>query len=309
MTASEAIRTAVSALHPRRAPRMPSLALARDLACVQEWDRRSTPRTSSTCFLAGGWVLVVRVFFFFAYPAGFGAGGPMFTFGGPGFRTQYYRAGGARTRPAQGQRQGNNNNQTGLWFQLLPILILVAFSLLSYLPTLFSTPDPDFRWRPTTLHRAHRTTFERGVSYYVDPVSFARHPFVTSTQTSTRKGSTMQRFSKDKSSPELLGFEKRVEDAWMKELYRQCENAQEYKRRRLLDAQGFFGFGVRFHLLLTYRATRPKLPRSRQRCTRAASSSHASTTFVSRPYVGVVWRLHVTKNLGHRGFCFGDDAW
>ena len=55
----------------------------------------------------------------------------------------------------------------------------------------------------------------------------------------------MQRFSKDKNSPELLAFERRVEEAWMKELYRQCENAQEYKRRRLSDAQGFFGFGVR----------------------------------------------------------------
>ncbi|WFD03655.1 Chaperone protein dnaJ [Malassezia obtusa] len=54
----------------------------------------------------------------------------------------------------------------------------------------------------------------------------------------------LQRFSKDKSSPELLSFEQRVEEAWMKELYRQCEHAQEYKRRRLLDAQGFFGFGA-----------------------------------------------------------------
>ena len=31
----------------------------------------------------------------------------------------------------------------------------------------------------------------------------------------------------------------------MKELYRQCESAQEYKNRRIIDAQGFFGFGVR----------------------------------------------------------------
>lgn len=168
----------------------------------------------------------------------------MFTFGGPGIRTQYYRPGAARGRPGPGQRQANNT-QTSMWFQLLPILVLIAFSLLSYIPSLFTVQDPEFRWRPTTMHRAHRTTFQRGVSYYVDPVSFARHPYVTSTTTSTRRGGTVQRYSKDKSSPELLAFERRVEEAWMKELYRQCENAQEYKRRRLSDAQGFFGFGVR----------------------------------------------------------------
>ncbi|KAI3623494.1 Chaperone protein dnaJ [Malassezia furfur] len=173
---------------------------------------------------------------------GFG-GGNVFTFGGPGIRTQYYRPGATRGRPGAGQRQANNQ-QTSMWFQLLPILVLIAFSLLSYIPSLFTVQDPEFRWRPTTMHRAHRTTFQRGVSYYVDPVSFARHPYVTSTTTSSRRGGTVQRFSKDKNSPELLAFERRVEEAWMKELYRQCENAQEYKRRRLSDAQGFFGFGA-----------------------------------------------------------------
>ena len=179
----------------------------------------------------------------YSHTGGFG-GGNVFTFGGPGIRTQYYRPGATRGRPGPGQRQANNN-QTSMWFQLLPILVLIAFSLLSYIPSLFTVQDPEFRWRPTTMHRAHRTTFQRGVSYYVDPVSFARHPYVTSTTTSSRRGGTVQRFSKDKNSPELLAFERRVEEAWMKELYRQCENAQEYKRRRLSDAQGFFGFGVR----------------------------------------------------------------
>ncbi|PKI85315.1 Chaperone protein dnaJ [Malassezia vespertilionis] len=180
--------------------------------------------------------------FFGGGTAGDGFGGPMFSFGGgPGFRTQYYRP-GARPRAA-GQRQQAAGNQTGMWFQLLPVLILLAFSLLSYLPALFTTPDPEFRWKSTSLYRAHRTTFDRGVSYYVDPVSFARHPFVTSSSSSSRKGGVLHRFSKENSSPELLRFETRVEESWMKELYRQCENAQEYKRRRILDAHGFFGFG------------------------------------------------------------------
>ncbi|WFD41557.1 Chaperone protein dnaJ [Malassezia psittaci] len=154
------------------------------------------------------------------------------------------RGGAAHARRAPGQRQGQNN-QNSFWFQVLPILVLLAFSLLSYLPSLFTVQDPDFRWRPTTMHRAHRTTFQRGVSYYVDPVSFARHPYVT-TASSSRRGGSLQR--KENSSPELLAFERRVEESWMKELYRQCEHAQDYKRRRLADAQGFFGFGRLFHI-------------------------------------------------------------
>ena len=171
-------------------------------------------------------------------------GGPMFTFStGPGFRTQYFRPAGAGFRPRPpGQRP--QPNQTSMWFQLLPIIILMLFTLLSYLPALFTTSDPDFRWRPTNLHRAHSTTFNRGVSYYVDPVSFAKHPFVTSSSKATRRNGNVQKYS-NKGSSDMRGFERRVEDAWMKELYRQCENAEEYKRRRLLDAQGFFGIGVR----------------------------------------------------------------
>lgn len=183
-------------------------------------------------------------------------GGPMFSFGGPGFRTHYYRPGasanGARARQA-GQQQ--NSNQTAMWFQLLPIAILLFFTILSYLPNLFSVSDPDFRWRATSLHRAQRTTHDRGVLYYVDPVSFAKHPYVTSSTTSSRNGGNVQRFSKEKSSPELRAFERRVEESWMKELYRQCEHAQEYKRRRIVDAQGFFGFGVCTTHRLTNRAT------------------------------------------------------
>lgn len=169
---------------------------------------------------------------------------PVFTFGGPGMRTHYYRPGaGARAR--QAGQQSAQTNQTAMWFQLLPLLILLLFTILSYLPNLFTVSDPDFRWRPTSLHRAQRTTFDRGISYYVDPVAFAKHPYVTATTTSTRQGGNVQRFSREKNSPELRAFERRVEESWMKELYRQCESAQEYKTRRIIDAQGFFGFGVR----------------------------------------------------------------
>ncbi|WFD31951.1 Chaperone protein dnaJ [Malassezia sp. CBS 17886] len=180
-----------------------------------------------------------NMFFGGGMSSGFGRG-PAFTFGGPGFRTQYYRPqGGAAFRGARGagNRQGTTENQTGAWFQVLPIVILLIFSLLSYLPALFSTADPDFRWQPTSVHRTQRTTMDRGVSYYVDPTAWARHPFVAQVPGKNRANSILQKM------PEIISFERRVEEAWMKELYRQCENAHEYRRRRLLDAQGFFGFG------------------------------------------------------------------
>ncbi|WFD28195.1 Chaperone protein dnaJ [Malassezia nana] len=184
-----------------------------------------------------------NMFFGGAGMAGAQFGGPMFTFGGPGFRTHYYRPGaGARARQG-GQQATGGANQTAMWFQLLPILIVLFFTIVSYIPQLFTVSDPDFRWRPTSLHRAQRTTKDRGISYYVDPVSFAKHPFVTASTTYKSQGGKVQRFSKDRSNPELRAFEKRVEEMWMKELYRQCENALEYKRRRLMDAQGFFGIG------------------------------------------------------------------
>lgn len=278
MIALAVIQTVGSALPLLRVPHIRSMGLGLVRGCVPAWDRKSIRRTCSTCSLVVVWEEVCAYFVSNSGPFG---GANVFTFGGPGIRTQYYRPGGtARGRQAQGQRQAQNN-QTGMWFQMLPILILLALSLVSYIPSLFSVQDPDFRWRPTTVHRAHRTTFDRGVSYYVDPVSFARHPFVTSTTTSSRRGGTVQRFSKGKNSPELLSFERRVEEAWMKELYRQCEHAQEYKRRRLVDAQGFFGFGVR-QTTTNFRATKPRLPRFRLKCTRAANSSTACSTFVSK---------------------------
>ena len=47
----------------------------------------------------------------------------------------------------------------------------------------------------------------------------------------------------------------------MKELYLQCDSQQEYKRRRMLDAQGFFGFGVR--ILHSHQANKDKLEKIR----------------------------------------------
>ncbi len=58
----------------------------------------------------------------------------VFTFGGNGFQRQTY----ARGAPAEGQ----NAEPRSLLVQLLPLLLLFGFSMLSSLPNLFTTP-PD----------------------------------------------------------------------------------------------------------------------------------------------------------------------
>lgn len=208
---------------------------------------------------------------------------PVFTFGGPGMRTHYYRPGGAGARARQAGAQAAQQNQTAMWFQVLPLLILLFFTLLSYLPNLFMVSDPDFRWRPTPMHRAQRTTLDRGISYYVDPVAFAKHPYVKATTTSSGHGGNVQRFSREKSSPELRGFERRVEEAWMKELYRQCDSALEHKRRRMMDAQGFFGIGVRVCYLP--RPIRQRCSGFRLKCMKNVNSLKTFLALVCGRYV------------------------
>lgn len=175
---------------------------------------------------------------------GFGPGfGPTFTFGGPGFRTTTFRTGpGSRTYAAPRQN-AQARNQTSLLFQLLPVMILLLFSLLSYIPSLFTVADPDFRWQRTPHFRAQKTTFDRGVSYFVEPTSFAKHPFVVSSTSAARRADNA--VSNQRGSPDFVMFERRVEESWKRELYRHCDYARENQRRRALDAQGFFGIGVR----------------------------------------------------------------
>lgn len=181
--------------------------------------------------------------FFGGGMGGMGAGfGPTFAFGGPGFRTTTFRTGpGFRTYAAPRQA-AQSRNQTSMLFQLLPIFVLVLFSLLSYIPSLFTVPDPDFRWQRTPHFRAQKTTLNRGVSYFIEPASFAKHPFVVSSSSAARRadGNAVR----ERTSAEFVMFERRVEDAWKRELYRQCDYMRELQRRRALDAQGFFGIGV-----------------------------------------------------------------
>ncbi|TKY84917.1 hypothetical protein EX895_005997 [Sporisorium graminicola] len=149
-------------------------------------------------------------------------GGTTFTFGGPGMRTHQFRQ--QRPGPRRAQADPQNAN---ILLQLLPLLVLGLFSLLAYAPSLFSTPDPTFQWTPSSLYKTQRMTTEHNVPYYVNDHQFNNHPFVTG----------------ERSSKDLAGFEKRVENAYQQILYTKCERLRENQERRLQSAKGFFGIG------------------------------------------------------------------
>ncbi|KAG8935981.1 hypothetical protein FRC02_005177 [Tulasnella sp. 418] len=108
---------------------------------------------------------------------GFGPGATTFTFGPGGFTT--FRAGpGFRTRQhAARQNAPAPQGARGLIMQLLPIIILLAFSFLGSLPSLFSsTPNhPAFSFSKTDHLSQVRQTSRLNVPYYVNPTTFYKH--------------------------------------------------------------------------------------------------------------------------------------
>ncbi|KAH9967223.1 hypothetical protein BC827DRAFT_1381492 [Russula dissimulans] len=103
--------------------------------------------------------------------------GPVFTasFGPGGFRTT--RVHTSRGRPQEQQQEPATLRS--LFVQLLPLLFLFAFSLLSALPSLFSTipvPDPRFSFESSSRFNLKQTTQPLGVQYHVDSAEFSRHP-------------------------------------------------------------------------------------------------------------------------------------
>ncbi|EPT00742.1 hypothetical protein FOMPIDRAFT_1049506 [Fomitopsis schrenkii] len=158
-------------------------------------------------------------------------GGPVFSasFGPGGFRTT-----GVRTNMRQAPQQANDTRST--FMQLLPLILLFAFSLLNFLPSLFSmpsTPDPRFAFTPSTRYNLERTTGGLGVKYHVNSAEFSGHPVAAEL---ARNG--------NKPGPELSRFEKTVEHYFTQELYSQCQRGLELKSRRRDHELGMFGLGT-----------------------------------------------------------------
>jgi len=179
--------------------------------------------------------------FFGGGGAGFGGpfgGGPVFTasFGPGGFRTTRVHTSRAR----QQAQQQEPATPRSLFAQILPLLILFGFSLLSALPTLFSTPrvpDPRFSFEPSTRFNVERKTQALGVNYHVNEAEFNRHPIAAEI-------ARFKSHDKAQSTPVLRQFEDNVDRAFMQEKYALCQSELDSKQRRKERAVGFFGIGA-----------------------------------------------------------------
>ncbi|KAF5316205.1 hypothetical protein D9619_006412 [Psilocybe cf. subviscida] len=207
----------------------------------------------------------------------FGGGGPtVFTFGGNGFQT--FTRGGQGGNAANGQPA----EPRSILVQLLPLLILFGFSLLSSLPSLFATPptpDPHFAYNPTTKYNTEMETGGLGVHYFVNKGEFAGHPtigaemaregvkigrvleeVITEDKDSNSKDSKNTKDSKDSKSkpktrqvvrgkgkqrgPALARFEDAVDRIYTQDLMHNCRSNIDRKERAKEAEIGVFGFGT-----------------------------------------------------------------
>lgn len=183
--------------------------------------------------------------------SGFG-GGPVFTttFGPGGFRTTNMRGGGGAR-----QQQGNGNaEQRSTLLQLLPLIILFAFSLLSVLPNLFTTPpvpDPRFSWTKSSRFNTERHTGGLGVPYHVNADEIMRHPVIGGELASAgldwRKLTAVKESADNRpprAGPALATFEKTVDNTYTHQLYSECQAGTDRKMRAKEAEIGIFGIGT-----------------------------------------------------------------
>ncbi|EMD38957.1 hypothetical protein CERSUDRAFT_112669 [Gelatoporia subvermispora B] len=163
--------------------------------------------------------------------ASFG-GGPVFTtsFGPGGFRTTRFT-----TNTPRAARQENAEPRS-VFMQLLPLILLFAFSFINLIPSLFSSaplPDPHFSFTPSPRYNVERHTGGLGVPYHVNSAEFSGHPIAAEL---ARSGNAP--------GPALRRFEKNVENVFTRELYGRCQRAIDDKERRKDREIGVFGFGT-----------------------------------------------------------------
>ena len=82
---------------------------------------------------------------------GFGGPGMTFQFGGPGGA----RMGGGAPRARRAGEPAQQQGSSSTWLQLLPLLMLFGFSILTQLPSLFGLggpADPEFEFSPSGRH-------------------------------------------------------------------------------------------------------------------------------------------------------------
>jgi DnaJ family protein B protein 12 len=154
------------------------------------------------------------------------------TFGPGGFRT---------TRVNRGQA-AQPQEPRSMFMQLLPLIILLAFSFigsLSSLSSFFSTPNPDYSFQQTRTYSDERITSGLQVPYFVNPRQFNSHPIYESIPENFRASKTA-----GTSSAKLYGFEREVEKTFVSAHRHQCNKELEDKERRMDAHRGLFGLGA-----------------------------------------------------------------
>jgi DnaJ family protein B protein 12 len=193
-------------------------------------DGEMSPEDLFNMFFGGGGM---------AMNSGFGGGpfggGPVFTasFGPGGFRTTRMRT---NMGGAQAQQQGEGAQGRSLLMQLLPLILLIAFSFLSALPDMFSTsiPDPRYSFSPSTRFNTERQTSVLGIKYHVNEHEFKNHRQIAADIAggTHRRGSALSR------------FEGQVEQVYTNTLYGDCQRAVDRRQRRRDAEIGLFGVGT-----------------------------------------------------------------
>ncbi|KIL69283.1 hypothetical protein M378DRAFT_184467 [Amanita muscaria Koide BX008] len=184
----------------------------------------------------------------------FGGGGGGGPFGGPFGATfgrgQVFSASfgprGFTTTRMGGQPRARNaqvNERRSLLLQLLPLFILFGISLLSALPSLFTTPpvpDPRYSFHGTRAYSVERKTERLGIRYFVNGPEFTKHPVIGAEMAREKAGQTKGQ----QRGPGLVKFEGAVEQAYTQDLYLQCQRGIDRRERRKEAEVGVFGIGT-----------------------------------------------------------------
>jgi len=197
---------------------------------------------------------------------GFGGTGTSFSFGpgGPsqwlslnpvterfimmlGVFTASFGPGGFQARRAgRGTAAAEQATPRSLVMQLLPLIILFGFSLLSALPNLFSTPpvpDPRFAFQSSTRYGTQRETGGLGIRYFVNQAEFQKHP-VIGTELARESAKASSSSPSKTRGPALQKFEDSVDKVYVQDKYTQCQRGVDRKNRLKENEIGLFGIGT-----------------------------------------------------------------
>lgn len=147
---------------------------------------------------------------------GFG-GSPFVSFGGPGVRVHHFGGGNRHQRRAGGDGGPGQGN----WMQLLPLIILFGFSVLSSLfssgESIFGASTPSYSFQRNSPYTAPRYTPNHKIPYWVNPTQLD-----------------------GLSTSKLAQLDKKAEVSYIRQLRDNCELEYQNRERRMNDAYGFF---------------------------------------------------------------------